>query len=445
MKTSSRYVVLFFLSTAVTWSFCGCGCGCSDNGAGKKDSGVDADAAQEHDGRVDGAIDGAVDAEMDGAVDGAPVDAFVYHDCMAPLEVTEITTDEHYRIPVNEQEFHGGFAWNGQYLVQSDRRCDGETFGRDIYAIDMHTLQEEIVVVKKASQVSPSIAGHSFVYTDFSLDTQEDHRAELFLYDLSTHQETRLTDSNEIKVWPKFNGTHVVYQNNHYLSENDKYSTLRLLDIATGHEIVLATEEQGITSSNIWDINAEYVAWRAVPDGEPSSAWDVFLHHIASGQTSRLDTPSDMILSVRLSDNWVVWSEDRTGNWALYASDLDTLVEQEVAADTFDKVLSSIHGNLVVWFDHQRSGCDFPCSSYDIVIADILTGEQRRLTEQVGLWGASKPLCPWFLYTESGPAETVRVYLWDMVAAGVVDQNCNVIPCDPQTEQCAMLEWRGPP
>jgi hypothetical protein len=428
------------------------GCGCSNEPGGKnQDAGVDGDSSQQ-DGRVDAdaARDGAADGEVDSAVfDAGPVDAFVYHDCMAPMEVEEITAGELYRIPVVEQDFHGGIAWNGQYLVQADYRCPSDLhLSQDLYVIDMETLEEELLVARGWGQTSPSLHDGSFVYTDFGYyrenDPNNDHRAELILHDLVTHEETRLTDSNEPKVWPKFNGTHVVYLADEYTSPTDYYSTLRLLDITTSQETVLATEEQGITSSNIWDINSEYVAWRAVPDGEPNSAWDVFLHHIPTGQTSRLHTPSNLILNVLLSEDKVAWTEQRSSYWSVYAQDLTTMTEQVIASGNSDKILGSIGPVLVNWLDYERSGCEFPCTTYDIIVKDLTTGIERRLTDPPGSWGCNVSACRWAIRTESVSSSVFRLYAWDMVAAGVIDQNCNLIPCDPQTEQCAMLEWQGP-
>jgi hypothetical protein len=427
------------------------GCGCSNEPGGKnQDAGVDGDSSQQ-DGRVDAdaARDGAADGEVDSSIDAGPVDAFVYHDCMAPMEVQEITPGELYRIPVVEQDFHGGIAWNGQYLVQSDYRCPGEMgYTNDIYVVNMETMQEELLVARLAEQASPSVHGASVVYADWSFydenDANSDLRAELILHDMATHQETRLTDSNEAKVWPKFNGTHVVYRNHEPEGPSEDYATLRLLDITTSQETVLATEEQGITSSNIWDINSEYVAWRAVPDGEPSSAWDVFLHHIPTGQTSRLHTPSNLILNLRVSEDRVVWTEQRSSYWAVYARDLVTQVEEVVTEGDADKILRGASGDFVTWFDYTRSGCEFPCSTYDIYARDLGNGAERRLNYQPGYWAIGSLTCQWLLYFESEGSGTLRAYVFDAFHAGVLDQNCNLIPCDPQTEQCAMLEWQGP-
>jgi hypothetical protein len=170
----------------------------------------------------------------------------------------------------------------------------------------------------------------------------------------------------------------------------------------------------------------------------------VFLHHIPTGQTSRLHTPSNLILNVHLAEGWVVWSEDRTGNWAVYAQDLTTMTEETIASGPSDKTIISSGESLVAWFDFGRGGCDFPCTSYDIVLGDLQTGAHRRLTAEPATWGIHSPTCRWALYTESGPSSAVRVYARDLVAAGVLDQSCHLIPCDPQTEQCAMLEWQGP-
>ena len=424
------------------------GCSCSKKPGGKKqDAGLDAHADAEADASQG---DAGPDARRDASADAGPVDAFVYHDCMAPLEVEEITAGELYQIPVVEQDFHGGFGWNGRYLVQADYRCPGELhLGQDLYMIDMQTLEEELLVARGWGQTSPSLQDDTFVYTDYSYfvenDPNSNHRAELILHNLLTHEETRLTDSNEPKVWPRFNGSHVVYIANDYTSPNEYYSTLRLLDIATSEETVLATEEQGITSSNIWDINTEYVAWRAVPEGEPSGAWDVFLHHIPTAQTSRLNTPSHLILNVFLSEDRVLWTEKRDGNWTIYGRPLPTGSEAVIADGQQDKVLRGIEGSLVGWFDYERSGCEFPCQDRDLVVKDLATGVVRRITNEIGRWGGMTPTgCRWMHYFENDSSSSFRLYSWDLVAAGVLDQNCHLIACDPDTEPCAMLEWQGP-
>jgi hypothetical protein len=233
------------------------GCGCSNEPGGKnQDAGVDADSSQQ-DGRVDAdaARDGAADGEVDSAVfDAGPVDAFVYHDCMAPMEVQEITPGELYRIPVVEQDFHGGIAWNGQFA----------------------------------------------------------------------------------------------------------------------------------------------------------------------------------------------WTEQRSSYWAVYARGLVTQVEEIVTEGDADKILRGASGDFVTWFDYTRSGCEFPCSTYDIYARDLGNGAERRLNYQPGYWAIGSLTCQWLLYFESEGSGTLRAYVFDAFHAGVLDQSCNLIPCDPQTEQCAMLEWQGP-
>ena len=423
------------------------GCSCSKKPGGKKqDAGLDAHADAEADASQG---DAGPDARRDASADAGPVDAFVYHDCMAPLEVEEITAGELYQIPVVEQDFHGGFGWNGRYLVQADYRCPGELhLGQDLYVIDMQTLEEELLVARGWGQTSPSLQDDTFVYTDFSYfdenDPNSNHRTELILHNLLTHEETRLTDSNHGKATPRFNGSHVVFIHYDQVYPVTEGATLRLLEIATSEETVLATEEQGITSSNIWDINTEYVAWRAVPEGEPSGAWDVFLHHIPTAQTSRLNTPTDSIFNVRLSSDKVLWTERRNGYWGVYARDLITENEETVTEGEADRILRAVNNNFVTWFDYRRSGCEFPCSVYDIYVKDLGNGVERRLNSQVNRWGIDSPTCRWFRYSESDGSGSLRSYFWDALQAGVLDQNCHLIACDPDTEPCAMLEWQGP-
>ncbi len=425
-------------------------CGCSEKpGNANKDAGMDAavDGSVDADALTDASIDGAVEA---GRKDADPPDAFVFHDCMAPLEVEELKEGELYQVPVMENPSdHGGFAWNGRYLIQSDKRCEWPEydFTDDLYGIDVETMEERLLVGRARLQTQPSIYEASFVFRDSSFQDADDpnnnYRSELMLFNLITNQEARLTDSNEGKTQPRFNGTHVLYMNYNYTEQYVSYKTLRLLDIATGEETVLATEDEGITQSNLWDINQEYAAWRASPEGE--NGWDIFLHHIPTGQTSRLNTPGEYIINLRFSNTRLGWTEKRNGNWAVYMVELATMNEQEVASGNSDKVLSGLADHFVSWRDYERAGCNFPCVDSDRFIKDLQTGIERRLTPNPGKWTGSTPMnCRWLLYFEFDSSTSFRVFLWDVVAAGILDENCNIIPCDPDNEECTVLEWIGP-
>jgi hypothetical protein len=80
-----------------------------------------------------------------------------------------------------------------------------------------------------------------------------------------------------------------------------------------------------------------------------------------------------------------------------------------------------------------------------LYIKDLETGVSRRLTSESRRWGFGTPTCRWLFYAEGENQERFRQYAWDLVAAGVLDNNCHVIPCDPQTETCATLQWQGTP
>ncbi len=423
-------------------------CGCSEKKRNDEDAAVDAAADGEMDAMTDAWADGSVEA---GRRDADPPDAFVFHDCMAPLEVKELKEGELYQVPIVREQgaSHGGFAWNGRYLIQSDKRCEWPEYDvvLDLYGVDTETMEERLLVGRKRFQLQPSIYESSFVYCDTSFldetDPDNNRRSEIMLYDLITQEETRLTDSNEGKTQPRFNGTHVLYMNFHYTGEYESFETLRLLDISTGEEIVLATEDEGITQSNLWDISPEYAAWRAVPEGE--TGWDIFLHHIPTGQTSRLNTPGEHILNFYLSGTRIAWTEKRSGAWAVYSRVLPSGSEEIVGIGEWDKVLRGVEGLLVSWFDYERSECNFPCQSYDIVSKDLGSGVTRRISSSTGLWGGTTIRnCRWLLYFENDSSVSFRAYIWDVVKAGILDENCNLIPCDPDNEECAVLEWRGP-
>lgn len=392
------------------------------------------------------------DARQDSAMEASVPDAYVPPECTDPLPSEEIVQGEHYRLPYYPKYGSSGLSWSDTQVVYSDWRCPNDAPSMDdLYLFDMETLQETLMVSRYEAQVCCSVWGTSMVYVDASYwdpeDPLNDQRSELILRDLLTQQETRLTDSNSSKVFSKYNGAQVLFLQDDFTEPENQFTTLRLLDIASGDEVILDTEESGFQEAvSAWDISEEYVTWRASSPLEPPGSWDVWLYHIPTGITSQLHLSSHMVLRSLVSVNWVVWGENRTGQWGVYAKDLPGGLEMEVASGAHDKIPMGLNGDLATWFEFERSGCEFPCSSYDLVIGDLETGVQRRLTSEPRYWGVGKPTCRWLFYTEHENQERFRLYAWDLVAAGVLDpNNCCVIPCDPEIEQCEMLTWQGSP
>jgi hypothetical protein len=193
-----------------------------------------------------------------------------------------------------------------------------------------------------------------------------------------------------------------------------------------------------------YDISEEYVTWMAVSPSQ-AGAWDIFYHHIPTGITDRLHLDTPYLLCSKVSGNRLAWNEARSGFWDIYVMDLDTGIEEQITNAPVDQELRKIRGHLLTWYDYGHAGCSFPCNSRDLYLYDLETGIGRRLSLDSLRWGSMSPdSCRWFIYAQVYDTYLFRMYAWNLIAAGVLDQDCHVIPCDPETELCATIEWRGP-
>jgi len=73
-----------------------------------------------------------------------------------------------------------------------------------------------------------------------------------------------------------------------------------------------------------------------------------------------------------ISDAWIVWDEDRYGNWDIFAYNIGTDTEIQVTNDSARQSTPRISGNLIVWEDLRNGGT----YQRDIYGYDIGTGQE---------------------------------------------------------------------
>ncbi|MFH2006882.1 MAG: hypothetical protein ABI333_09890 [bacterium] len=384
---------------------------------------------------------------IDTGPDGAPPDALVYPDCNVPVQQPQVLLPgELIRLPPTGQDIIDSVDWDGRRVVYSEYRCPVETsWGGDLFAFDLDTMLESVVAARVGGQTNASVSSGGTVYSDFYFsyfpNAENDRRAELYRYDFGSAQETRLTDGNWPKIMPVYNGSHVAYLSSEWDPQQAVVYDFVLRELSTGQEVVLADHNQNV--QRCYDVGDEYVTWQALSPSQPN-AFDIFYHHIPTGITDRLYLDSPYLLCPTVSGRRLAWNEARGGSWDAYVVDLDTGIEEQVTGETADQILRPIGGHLLLVVDYRHSFGSFPGNSRDLYLYDLETGINRRLTMQSMRWGGLRPSCQWLIYGEILSSDQSILYAWDMVTAGVVDQDCHVIPCDPETELCSIIEWRGP-
>jgi len=412
---------------------------CSDDQSAK-DRDAQPDASR-IDARPDRAlVDAGVDAAPDAIRDAMTSDA---SDCDPYLGQAQVLRPgELYRLPPTGYEWSDcNLAHEGNWAAYSENRCPIATRqSEDIFIFDMETLTESVAVARLGNQDAREMVGQTLVYSDAYASNFEatKYEIDLFLYDIVTGQKTQLTDGNWGKVRPRYNGTHVVFLGNEsYPTET--VQDLIIQDIATGNRIILADRSANVERD--YSISADYVTWQAKSHNDPT-VWDIYDHHISTGVTTALGRDTPYLAGSFVAGNRLVFNESDGSNYDVYVHDLNLDVTDKLIDAPYDQVVTGMRGRLLLYVDYSRSHSTFPSYHYDIVLLDMDTGVSRRLTVQPGGLGAS-PSCHWLYYAEEYDDWRCGYYAWDLIAAGVLDDQCHVLPCDPDHEQCSMFEWHG--
>lgn len=119
-------------------------------------------------------------------------------------------------------------------------------------------------------------------------------------------------------------------------------------------------------------VSEDYVVWQDDRNGQ----WDIYAYEIATGQEIRVTTNIAEQRCPLISENTIIWEDVRNGNWDIYAYDLTTQSEIQITSHPTDQLSPAIHGSKVVWQD-MRNG------NWDIYMYDIASASETRITTDV--------------------------------------------------------------
>lgn len=87
----------------------------------------------------------------------------------------------------------------------------------------------------------------------------------------------------------------------------------------------------------------------------------------------RLDTEFSTKIDLDIFGDYVVWSDNRNGNWDIYMYNLNSESEIPLTFNSQNQDQPKVFGNYVIWRD-ARNG------NYDIYMYDIITGQEMQIT-----------------------------------------------------------------
>jgi len=74
-------------------------------------------------------------------------------------------------------------------------------------------------------------------------------------------------------------------------------------------------------------------------------------------------------VNASIDDNFVVWQDDRNGDWDIYGLDIKSGEEREIYKGPGDQEYPAVHGSLVVWQDNRNG--DWDIYGYDLTTGSV--------------------------------------------------------------------------
>ncbi len=392
-------------------------CRCTEPGPGA-DAGVD--ASSQSDAGPDAAIDAEPPADATPRPDAAPI-------WDAGPEVDAVPGSLLQLPPTGLNEMRG-VDHEHPYVAYSEWR-DADY---DVFLYDLSTRTESPVCTEAGRQGGPKIINGWVLWSDDRYYSEPDNTAvEIFGHEIASATTVQLTSDGFVKTLLGASATHLLYYTDEGMPSGHGAATLVLQSRQSGEKRVLCEYIYGPQGASLSDT---HVAWAAL---DPTNGWvnrSVFLHDIAGDDTQLLSstTPGD-VRTTDISADWLVWDDNRYGNYDVFAYAISAGQEVRVTDEPHDQNLPRVGGPLVVFMDFRYTGGSFHDSTAinDLVVYDLETGDWRKVTGWSARWGSfGAPQQGWQVMIRSTfqGASTYEVWAKDLVANQVVDATGHVVP-----------------
>ena len=253
----------------------------------------------------------------------------------------------------------------------------------DIYVKDVKTGIDKYIYPTLGNQANPAIYGDVIVWQDdtfgnwqilgYKVPNRHDPIAQdvYILYNTSIFYATPTNQTN-----PSIYQDKIVWQQYNTTTGNwDIY----LYDFLISGDAAMPEEKEttqittnGANHINPY-VNGNYIVWQDNRNGN----WDIYAYDLSTGAEIPICTAAgDQTNPSVYGDNFV-WQDNRNGNWDIYMYDISTNVTKQITTNTFNQTKPTIYGDKIVWQDNRNG-------NWDIYMHDLTLGIERQLTTNTG-------------------------------------------------------------
>ncbi len=197
---------------------------------------------------------------------------------------------------------------------------------------------------------------------------------DVWLYNFDSKQATRITSGIGDEQFPQVNSDYIVWSE--VLYEGHKKITkdkdISMLVRATGQKKTISSRDYDEVNPILFD---HYVVWQQVWGGAIPPIIAIWVYDIIADKTYEVKPlGSCMVGGISVGGDYIVWSDNRTGDYNIYLFNLLTGEKKTIDASKGDQKWPSISGDIIVWEDGRNVSKSRPYNN-DIYGYRISTGQ----------------------------------------------------------------------
>jgi hypothetical protein len=320
---------------------------------------------------------------------------------------------------------HSGLVVYARHIV---RPVDEPSTWYDVYMFDLSTCREHVICEEEGIQFTATTYDDQLFWSDarpFGTEPSGE-RFEIYMFDTVTWTEHRLTDSPTTKGYPLSNGSYVVFWDS--AEAPDGEFGLTLMELNSSDQETISPWQ---AAPEIHSISERYVAWTAYSlDATPSYDKNAYYYDLQTKETRILESTREFdVRRVAVSNGKIMWSKETTDfRQSVMLHDIETETNVSLTEDSYWSYPCFANKGLAVWMTSKFAPDPESKKIRDIVIFDLETGVERRVTNYSDSWGANMPDPPWLVLYISGGRDYMDLFALNLVKAGILDEFGRVIP-----------------